>query len=64
MGASLLAKAVYQSTYGLSDMASSRAGSLPHWFWVNPKIRAQKNRIAAVFLCLAFEVKRTATATE
>ncbi|NWL20597.1 hypothetical protein DM828_14855 [Pseudomonas umsongensis] len=30
MGASLLAKAVYQSTFALNDTPPSRAGSLPH----------------------------------
>ncbi|KAA0974948.1 hypothetical protein FQ185_10180 [Pseudomonas sp. ANT_H12B] len=32
MGASLLAKAACQSISISADMASSRAGSLPHWF--------------------------------
>ncbi|PTC17198.1 hypothetical protein C0J26_25125 [Pseudomonas baetica] len=31
MGASLLAKASYQSTSSLNDTPHSRAGSLPHW---------------------------------
>ncbi|CAI8839824.1 hypothetical protein EMIT0P253_20003 [Pseudomonas sp. IT-P253] len=38
MGASLLAKAVCQSTNVLNVMPSSRAGSLPHWFGVVVKI--------------------------
>ena len=33
VGASLLAKAVGQSTLVLADLALSRAGSLPHLFW-------------------------------
>jgi hypothetical protein len=40
VGASLLAKALYQTTNKLPDTPHSRAGSLPHLFGVNPaKIR-------------------------
>ncbi|TPG76085.1 hypothetical protein EAH74_30015 [Pseudomonas mandelii] len=38
VGASLLAKAVVHSTSMLNVMASSRAGSLPHWIVVSKRV--------------------------
>ncbi|TWS04202.1 hypothetical protein FJD35_30110 [Pseudomonas mandelii] len=42
VGASLLAKAAWQSTSMLNVLASSRAGSLPHWFFVCLKTPYQR----------------------